>query len=130
MSDTFVRTVGFPFPLPPFTAGRFTEADNVVQQTEDLLATLVKTRAFSQPKTLSETAAKRRREEERQAVLKAVGALNLQSVIHSGTRKSCMINNTLYTEGQQVDSFVVERISPDAVVVRNGVYRFELRMQK
>ena len=51
-------------------------------------------------------------------------------MIHSGTRKSCMINNTLYTEGQEIDSFVVERINPGAVVVRNGVYRFELRMQK
>jgi hypothetical protein len=78
----------------------------------------------------SETAAKKRREEERQAVLKAVATLNLQSVIHSGTLKSCMINNTLYTEGQQVDDFVIERIDPGAVIVKNGVYRFELRMQK
>jgi hypothetical protein len=78
----------------------------------------------------SETAAKKRREEERQAVLKAVATLNLQSVIHSGTIKSCMINNTLYTEGQQVDDFVIERIDPGAVIVKNGVYRFELRMQK
>jgi len=78
----------------------------------------------------SEAAAKKRREEERQAVLKAVGNLNLQSVIHSGTLKSCMINNTLYTEGQQIDAFVIERINPGAVIVKNGVYRFELRMQK
>jgi hypothetical protein len=78
----------------------------------------------------SDAAAKRRREEERQAIIKAVGTLNLQSVIHSGVRKSCMINNTLYTEGQAVDNFVVEQINPGSVIVKNGVYRFELRMQK
>jgi hypothetical protein len=76
----------------------------------------------------SEAAAKRRREEERQAVLKAVGDLNLQSVIN-GAHKSCMINNTLYTEGEQINGFIVEKINPGTVVVKNGVYRFELRMQ-
>ncbi|MGB7161155.1 MAG: hypothetical protein WBD40_24050 [Tepidisphaeraceae bacterium] len=78
----------------------------------------------------SEAAARKRREEERQAVLKAVGGLNLQSVIHSGSRKACMVNNTLYTEGQQVETFVVEKINPGSVVVKSGVYRFELKMQK
>ncbi len=78
----------------------------------------------------TDAAAKRRREEERQVVLKAVGELNLQSVIHSGARKSCMINNTLYTEGQQIDTFVVEKINPGTIIVKSGVYRFELRMQK
>jgi hypothetical protein len=51
-------------------------------------------------------------------------------VMHSDARKSCMINNSLYLEGQQVESFTIERISPNAVVVRNGSYRFELRMQR
>ena len=78
----------------------------------------------------TEAQAKKKREEERQAIIKAVGGLNLQSVIHSGARKACMINNTMYTEGQQVDSFVVEKINPGTVVVKNGAYRFELRMQK
>lgn len=78
----------------------------------------------------SEAQAKKKREEERQAVIKAVGTLNLQSVIHSGTRKACMINNTLYTEGQQVDSFVIEQINAGGVIVKSGVYRFELKMQK
>jgi len=73
---------------------------------------------------------KRRREEERVAILKSVNALQLQSVMHSDARKSCMINNSLYLEGQQVESFTIERISPNAVVVRNGSYRFELRMQR
>ncbi len=78
----------------------------------------------------SEAQAKKKREEERLAIIKAVGLLNLQSVIHSGARKACMVNNTMYTEGQQLDEFVIEQINPDNVVVKHGVYRFELRMQK
>jgi hypothetical protein len=75
-------------------------------------------------------AAKKKREEERLAAIRAVQNLTLQSVIHSDTHRACMINNTLYTEGQQVDSFTVEKISGNAVVVKSGAYRFELKMQK
>ena len=73
---------------------------------------------------------KKLREEERIAVLKDVNALQLQSVMHSEARKSCMINNSLYREGQEVESFTIEKISPNAVIVRHGSYRFELRMQR
>lgn len=73
---------------------------------------------------------KKRREEERLAVLKAVQGLQLQSVIVSGNRKNCMINNTLFSEGEQVNEFIVERISPNSVIVKSGAYRFELRMQR
>jgi len=73
---------------------------------------------------------KRAREEERIAVLKAVNGLQLQSVMHSDARKSCMINNSLYLEGQQVEDFTIEKISPNAVIVRKGSYRFELKMQR
>ena len=81
------------------------------------------------PQAETEAAQKRRLEAERQAVTRAVGDLRLQSII-AGTRKACMINNTLYTEGQAVESFTIEKISTDAVIVRSGIYRFELRMQK
>ena len=74
--------------------------------------------------------AKKKREEERLAAIKAVQNLTLQSVISSETHRACMINNTLYSEGQQVDSFTIEKISPHAVVVKTGAYRFELKMQK
>lgn len=73
---------------------------------------------------------KKRREEERLAILKAVQNLSLQSIICSDQRKACMINNTLYREGQLVDGFNVERITPAAVVVKNGPYRFELKIQR
>ena len=73
---------------------------------------------------------KKKREEERLAVLRAVNNLQLQSVMSGGARSSCMINNALYTEGQQVEQFTVEKVSPNSVIVRYGSYRFELRMQR
>jgi len=75
-------------------------------------------------------AAKKKREDEKTAALKASESLMLQSIITSGSRKACMINNALYTEGQQVDQFVVEKIEPHRVIVKTGTYRFELKMQK
>lgn len=78
----------------------------------------------------SETDNKRRKEEERQAVLKAVQELQLQSIMHSEKSKACMISNTLYQEGQQVESFTIEKINQKSVIVKNGTYRFELKMQR
>jgi hypothetical protein len=73
---------------------------------------------------------KKRKEEERQLAVASVQRLQLQSIMHSSASKACMINNTLYQEGQQIEQFVIEKISADAVVVKTGVYRFELRMQR
>lgn len=77
-----------------------------------------------------EEATRRKREEERVALLKAVQQLQLQSIMHSDTMRACMIDNTLYQEGQQVGSFAIEKINPSAVIVKSGPYRFELRMQR
>ncbi len=77
----------------------------------------------------SQSGEKRKRDEERAAVVKAVQGLQLQSIM-SGKKGACVINNTLYTEGQQVDRFTVEKISNGTVIVKSGTYRFELKMQK
>ena len=73
-------------------------------------------------------------EAEKKAVEKAVNDLNLQSVVTSGARKACMVNNTLYTQGQNIVSgdvtFTIETIAPNKVIVRSGVYGFELTMRK
>jgi hypothetical protein len=82
------------------------------------------------PNDVSEATAKRRREADRQAALKAVGGLSLQSVMVAGTRSACMINKTLYTEGQQVDIFTIDKITPNSVIVKANGFRFELTMQK
>ena len=83
--------------------------------------------------TPSEDALKRKREEEKQAAIKACDALKLQSII-SGSRKACMINNTLYQEGQQVEQsgieFTIEKIEPARVIVKAGTYRFELKSKR
>jgi hypothetical protein len=78
----------------------------------------------------SDASDKKRREEERLAIYKAVQGLQLQSIMYSDARTACMINNTLYRDGQTVEGFTIEKITPAAVVVRNGSYRFELKMQK
>jgi hypothetical protein len=78
----------------------------------------------------SEEADKKKREEERLAILKKVQNFQLQSIMYSDARRACMINNTLYREGQTVDGFSIEKITQSSVVVKNGPYRFELTMQK
>jgi hypothetical protein len=74
----------------------------------------------------AEEAAKRKREE----TLKAVQSLRVQSIIAGGARKAVMINNKMYTEGEEVDRFVVEKIKSGSVIVRFEKSRFELKMQK
>lgn len=73
---------------------------------------------------------RRRREEERVAMLKAVQSLHLQSIMYSDARKACMINDRMYREGQTVDAFAIERITATSVIVKSSVYRFELKMQR
>jgi hypothetical protein len=73
---------------------------------------------------------KRRLETERAEALAKVRTLKLQSILHSETRKACMINNALYGEGQTVNGFTIERITPSAVIVKSGGVRFEVKMQK
>ena len=79
---------------------------------------------------LSEAALKKKREEERLAALKAVQNLQLQSIMYGDARRACMVNGAMYTEGQTVDGFAIEKINQASVVVKNGAYRFELRMQR
>lgn len=75
------------------------------------------------------SASRRRREEERAAAFAAVKTIKLQSVLY-GTQRAALMNNKLVQEGAEIDGFTVERISPDSVIVRSGVYRFELKMQR
>jgi hypothetical protein len=77
----------------------------------------------------SEANTKRRKEEDRQEIVKAVNALQLQSIM-SGKKGACMINNAMYMEGQQIGRFTVEKIAQASVIVKSGQYRFELKMQK
>jgi hypothetical protein len=78
----------------------------------------------------SEEFAKKKKDEQRAAALKASQALNVQSIMKSGNRSACMINNTMYTEGQIVEGFTIEKIGAGAIIVKKDVFRFELKMQK
>jgi hypothetical protein len=73
-------------------------------------------------------------EVQKTAIKNAANALRLQSVVTSGASKACMVNNTLYTEGQiiQADdlSFMIEEIAPNKVIVKCGNLKFQLSMQK
>jgi hypothetical protein len=77
---------------------------------------------------------KDRIEAEKRAVEKALAGIRLQSIVTSGARKACMINNTLYMVGQVVDvdgvQFTIEDIAPNKVSIRNGKYGAELSMKK
>jgi hypothetical protein len=75
-----------------------------------------------------EEIAKKKREEQRAAVLKAAQGLQLQSVVIRGNRKACMVSNSMYQEGEAVNGFLVEKISPNSVVVSRDGFRFELKM--
>jgi hypothetical protein len=72
--------------------------------------------------------AKKKREEQRVEVLKAAQGLQLQSVVIRGNRKACMVSNSMYQEGEAVNGFLVEKISPNTVVVSRDSFRFELKM--
>jgi hypothetical protein len=74
--------------------------------------------------------ARHKLEEQRQAVLKIYQTLQLQSIMSGGKNSSCMINNMLYREGQLVSGFMIEKIDRDAVTIKQGAWRFDLKMQK
>jgi len=80
----------------------------------------------------SEAALKKKQEEELLAIKKGAESLQaqLQSIMCSDTRKACMINGTIYREGQAINDFTLEKVTPQFVVVRNGPYRFQLSMQR
>jgi hypothetical protein len=75
-----------------------------------------------------EANARKKREELRLIVTKSAEKLQLQSVVIRGTKKACLINNTLYELGEAVDGFIVEKIEGKSVVVRKEDFRFELKM--
>lgn len=72
--------------------------------------------------------AAKRLEKARKVMLAEAQKLQLQSIIH-GRRKGALINNSLYTEGQEVDGFKVDAINPRSVIVSHDEMKFELTMQ-
>lgn len=79
--------------------------------------------------TEDNTMSRRRKEEERAAAVAAVQSLKLQSVLY-GAQRAALMNNKLVQEGGEIDGFTIDQITQDSVIVRSGVYRFELKMKK
>jgi hypothetical protein len=73
-------------------------------------------------------AARKRKEQEKLAIQGEVRSLQLQSLIVRGNRKACMINNTMYQEGEAVDDFTIESISSEGVVVKKDNCRFRIQI--
>ena len=98
-------------PLSDLKANPFQSAVAKVQLTED-----------------ADEIARKKKEQEHVTAVQAAQALHLQTVVIRTNRKACLINNTMYQEGDSFASFTVEKISPAAVIVQSGDYRFELKM--
>ncbi len=69
-------------------------------------------------------------EKEKQEIRTAASKLQLQSILYSDDRGTCMIGGRAYTQGQIASGFTIEKIDRTFVVVRKGEYRFKLSMQQ
>jgi hypothetical protein len=105
-----------------------TQVPLTLLRTNPFRAELPKTEAAHEDE--STAAAKRRRAEERQAAAAAVTSLRVQSIVFGGRQPACMINNHMVRVGQVVDGFTVDEVNQNSVIVRQGLYRFELLMEK
>ena len=99
-------------------------------QTQVPLASL-KSNPFRElaPKTDAPVANNDDEAKEHAKIVSAVAELHLQSIMRGGKYKACMINNTLYKQGEQVGIFTLQEVSANTVVIESGKYRFELKMQ-
>src|SRR5262249_55226922 len=90
---------------------------------------------FAPPKSEDPDADIRRAaDREKAEALKAGQKLRRQSVIHSDSLRAAMIDNKMYSEGQEIDGLIVEKIAPFRVVIAapkaHGTYHFELKINK
>ncbi len=69
-------------------------------------------------------------EELHKQAIAAVADIKLQSIVRGSKVKACMINNTLYKEGQQVGILKIEQVTANSVIVSSGQYRFEVKMKE
>jgi hypothetical protein len=63
-------------------------------------------------------------------IVEGVRRLDLQSIMSDTRQHSCMINSIALREGQQINGFTIEKIAGSTVIVRHGIYRFELKMPR
>jgi hypothetical protein len=71
-----------------------------------------------------------RAEELHKQAIAAVADIKLQSIVRGSKVRACMINNTLYKEGQQIGILKIEQVTTNSVIVSSGQYRFEIKMKE
>lgn len=86
-------------------------------------------RPAQQQQQLGRLEAQRQQEAKRAALQKSFQSLKLQSVFLGSRRQTCVINNTLYEQGQHIGDFRIDTIQSGSVVLRCGDERFELKME-
>jgi len=68
---------------------------------------------------------------EKEAFTKIVQQIKLQSILHAGAGTStCMINNATYTEGQELNSLKIQKITPNSVVFTKGSLQAEVKINR
>ncbi len=70
------------------------------------------------------------REQTKARLLTQARTLQVQSIMFGSSRRSCLINGKLYFERQPCGEFTLDSITPDAVFIISGEFRFELRLRK
>ncbi|HSZ58174.1 MAG TPA: hypothetical protein VK797_21095 [Tepidisphaeraceae bacterium] len=83
-----------------------------------------------QPVTANSSKDDEKEQELHKQAADAVAEIKVQSIIRGSKYRACMINNTLYKEGQQIGILRIDRITANAIVVSSGKYRFEVPMEK
>ena len=69
-------------------------------------------------------------EELHKQAIAAVAEVKLQSIVRGSKVRACMVNNTLYKEGQQIGILKIEQVTTNSVIVSSGQYRFEIKMKE
>ena len=73
---------------------------------------------------------RKKKEEDHAAIVKVVQSLQLQTIVVRGSRKACILSNTMYRERDVFDRFTLDKINTTSVILKSGEYRFELKMGK
>jgi len=73
---------------------------------------------------------KKRMEGRKAAFAADIQNIRVQYIMISNFAKTAMINNKLVQEGQEIDGFTIEKLSPNTVIVQRDGLRAEIKTSK
>jgi cobalamin biosynthesis protein CobT len=82
------------------------------------------------PNDKTERDRKRKMEARKLAFANDIQNIKVQYIMVSSFAKTAMINNKLVQEGQEVDGFTIEKLSPNTVIVQRDGLRAEIKTSK